>query len=369
MPRKNVNSPATLPVTISYRSRGKPSRAAPLPPQPPLPQSRSYVRKSRPRRPNIRRKGLLSGALDVAETVAGVLPGAIRGIRGIFNMREASYATPASFACVQNNISQMKSEQPVDHPLLGVAGMRISGSQPFAVILSGPASFFTTDSAGANALDDNTIPLNPILLTGPLSVYGYLYDRFVIRALKFKFTTYQPTSTPGIIGFCVENDVSNLMATSFDTLRQVLPNVTFPVRIPKAELDYFYEGPDLFYCQGASATSAEKRQNIQSVFKGYDAIPPASGIVYGFVDLEYVVDFFDPVPPISILGRSDSERFALVELRRAFDPPPPVARPIPVFRPERLAQLRDMFERDRKPVLLSLSRESSTEHVPSSSAE
>lgn len=277
-------------------------------------------------------KGLLSGALDVAETVSGLLPGAIRGVRGLFNMREASYATPASFACVQNNITQMKSEQPVNHPKLGIAGMRVSGSQPFGVILLstdvGPPvsnTFWTNESAGASQLDPHTIPLNPVALGGPLSVYGKLYDRFVIRSLRLKYTSYQTTNVVGILGFCIEKDIANLVANSFDTLRQVCPNVTFPIRIPKAELDYVYDGPELYYCTGQETSSAEMRQIDQGAVIGFTAVPDVPGspsLIAGFVDVEYVVDFFDPVPPVSILGRSVEERHALEMVRRAYNPVP-----------------------------------------------
>jgi len=271
------------------------------------------------------RKGLISTILDVGETVAGVLPGAIKGIRGMMNMKEADYSTPASFAVVRNNVTQMRAEERVTHPTLGLAGYRVRGSQPLCSIRSetiGPApfSFFTADCDAVLNID--TVAINPVLLEGPLSVHGYLNDRFVCRHLRVKFTTYQPTTALGVCALAVEKDFANLVATDFNTARQVTPNVTFPYRIPKAELDYLYDGPDLFFCnqKGTYSSDAEARQDLQCFLRGFDPAPPISPLFLfaGYLEIEYVFDFFDPVPPSALVGTTREEHLALAELRRRF---------------------------------------------------
>jgi hypothetical protein len=96
--------------------------------------------------------------------------------------------------------------------------------------------------------------------------------------------------------------------------------VTFPFRIPKAELDYVYDGPDLYYCnQMALATTfAEERQDYQGVLVGYDPNPTDSSFLAGFFDIEYVVDFFDPVSPAALIGSTSEQRAALHSLRQSF---------------------------------------------------
>jgi hypothetical protein len=306
MPR-NIRSAKILKVTVKSNKKSKPNKQT-------KPQQRSSLRT----RGNPKRKGLLSTALDVGEHIAGFLPGAIRGVRSMFNMKqEAEFATPASFAVVQNNVSQMKPEQPVTHPTLGISGMRVYGCQPLAVAYNpnpGTGPFFFPDALTPAVTDTNTVLLNPILLGGPLSVYGFLYDRYVFRALRVKFVTSQTTTYLGTIALCIEKDPVNVVATSFNTARQVTPNLTYPIRIPKAELDWAYDGPDVFYTNQseASGSLAQTRQDIQSVLKGYLTAPiPLLPEGIGFFDIEYVIDFFDPVPPASILGTTLVEQQAM----------------------------------------------------------
>jgi hypothetical protein len=277
-------------------------------------------------------KGLLSTALDVGEGIAGVaaniagfLPGAIRGVRSMFSLREAEFATPASFASVTNNSTQMVPSQTVDHPTLGIAGTRVYGSQPLGRIILGTSvtpGFFDVTRGIPAVVDVNTIIFNPVALGGPLSIQAYLHDRFVFRGIRMKFTTYVTTGTPGIGTMCVLKDIVDQSVTSFDTCRMTTPNVTFPYRIPKAELDYVYDGPDLFYCDagvgGIPVGDALSRQDVQFVLKGYDTSGIASdpaNIVQGYFDLEYVIDFFDPVAPVALLGSTEEERLAFRELR------------------------------------------------------
>jgi len=286
-------------------------------------------------------KGLLSTALDVGETIAGVLPGAIKGIRSMMNLKEASFATPASFASVSNNITQLSAPEKIQHSSLGIAGVRMRGSQPFTTLESSvtpsPSSwtFFNSGGREAYVLDPFTIPINPVNLGGPLGVQALLYDRYVFRQMKFTFTTQQTTTYLGLGTFCYQVDANNDVVGSvgsgegFSLARMVIPNVTFPWRIPKAELDVIYEGPELYYCgpidgsgHTAPTSDAGERQTYQGIFKGFDAAPPDTtsqpSAFLGVMDVEYVVDFYDPIPPIQILGASVDEMNMHKEVRRFF---------------------------------------------------
>jgi hypothetical protein len=140
-----------------------------------------------------------------------------------------------------------------------------------------------------------------------------------------KFTTYQPTTQPGICALCVEKDIAALSAVDFDTARMVTPNVTFPFRIPKAELDYLYDGPDLFYTldNTTSASVAQSRQQVQAVLEGYDPLPPATALLMGYLEIEFIVDFFEPVAPSALIGTTEVERRALAFVRSQFAKPRP----------------------------------------------
>lgn len=326
MPRKNRTPTLSIPaqqLRTNRKSKGPRPSIRPSGPAPAPPKSRGRGRKS---------KGLLSTALDVGETIAGVLPGAIRGVRNLFNLKEASFATPASFAVVQNNITQMLPQERITHPTLGISGYRISGSQPLTNVVPWigipittpptPPQFFAGGTATIGGAASNYIWLNPIALGGPLSLHGFLNDRYVIRMLKVKFTTYQTTSQVGVACLAIEKDPLNLMGTTFDSARSVTPNVTFPYRIPKAELDYIYDGPDLYYtdasAEGIGSVGAAQRQDVQGVLEGFDPILPIDRTIMGFLDIEYVVDFFDPIPPSTLVGVTKEERAALQVLRAEF---------------------------------------------------
>jgi hypothetical protein len=324
-----MNNSSANQMTITLRGRGKSQRPKPQKQtKPPIVVS-SAASKARKAKHKPKRKGLLTTALDVAEGVASYLPGAIKGIRGMFSAKEASYATPSSFACIQNNVTQMEPSSRVTHPSLGIAGTRVYGSQPLSFIQlasgSPPGAFFRLDVTIPAIVSTNVIVMNPILLGGPLSVQGYLHDRYVFRMIRIKYTTYVTTTTLGVGAMCFEKDIASLTAQSFNGVRVVTPNVTFPYRIPKAELDYVYDGPDLFYCDqatvGLPVNLPQARQDVQSVLVGFDPtgiVPGTDPSFMGYLDIEYVIDFFDPVAPTALLGTTTKEILALRELRRQF---------------------------------------------------
>jgi len=220
----------------------------------------------------------------------------------------------------------MAPSMAITHPTLGVAGVRKIGVQPLCgVYVSGsgvsPAFFRPEIPAVTSA---NNILMNPILLGGPLSVEAYLYDKFVFRKFAVKFTTFVETTQRGVCVLAIEKDVANISATTFNGARMVTPNVTFPYRIPKAELDWRYDGPDTFYTNPSQdePTEAQARQDWQGILTGYDSniagvIPPGGGTFMGWLDIEYEIDFFDPVPPTLLVGSTTHERAVLAAIRSA----------------------------------------------------
>jgi hypothetical protein len=285
--------------------------------------------------------GGIHSILDGVEKVAGFIPGAVRGIRGIFGggggmgavsaaagSHEAEFATPASFAIVQNNITQQLPDERVDHPTLGIAGVKTRGSQPFARIAPvslGPGkTFFRTTGGTAELFNGNIIPLNPISMGGPLSVKAALYQKFVFRKLRFLFTTVQTTTFVGMCALAIEPDLGAPITASFSTAREVVPNVTFPYRIPQACLNWAYNGPDTCFMKPAdfAATAADLRQSYQGFLVGQDSeAVDAIGETTGFLDVEYEIDFFDPVPPNGFTAVSLSERLAVASVLRGMRRP------------------------------------------------
>jgi len=330
-----------------------------------MPKSRKTVTISRSRKgkkttvtshkpPKHPRKDVFSALLGGAETVAGILPGAIRGIRSITGKshssavaaaaaHEASFATPASFACVSNNITQVMPEGACRHPTLGIAGKRVRYSQPWLQISTSGSAFWRYPS-GTTSIDAYTVPITPLNLFGPINVESQLHDRYRFNWIRLIFTTFVTTNTTGIGAMCIEKDISNLVAIDFNTARMVTPNVTFPYRIPKAALEFSYDGPELFYTgattQFADPYGASGRQICQAVLKGYDSQNGSAPGFYGLVDIECEVEWYDPVPPTALMGRSVEEREALRAVRAKYSAP--VAKPHLVLDPRYSATLAEI---------------------------
>jgi hypothetical protein len=240
----------------------------------------------------------------------------------MFNMKSAEFSTPASFAVVTNNISQIMPAGPVEHPSLGVSGVRYHFVQPFCIIRpnnpgTGP-EFFAGSPPLASILDPNHIALNPLQFGGPVAVESALHAKFVFRGLKFVYTTQVATTQEGQFSFNIEEDFGR-QVTDFNTSLMSVPSLNAPYRIPKAELDYMYDGPELFYVQavtgGNTGTIAEARQCWQGFFEGWAADVVATSFTAGRVTVEGIIDFYEPIPPTALLGSSVEEREALALVR------------------------------------------------------
>lgn len=273
------------------------------------------------------------GFLDTAESIAGMLPGAIKGVRGVLgnfkqsSHREAVFATPASFASVSNNITEMSPEGPVSHPTLGITGTRLSFSQPLANVTPGVVALagrFFDPSAGPAVIGFtlNQILLAPYILQGPLAFRAASFEKYVFRRVRIKFITYQATTFLGTCVLCVESDPGNTVANSFQTARMVTPSVTFPYRIPEAVLEYVYDGPELYFTAApVGGDIAQARQCHQAIVQGYDAGGLiAAPVLTGFMEISGDIEFYDPIPPLSITAQNLRERLAIHSVLTAMRP-------------------------------------------------
>lgn len=265
---------------------------------------------------------------SIADSVESVVKPVWNGLRSVLGKEasasSATFATPASFACVENNSSVVHPDEPVSHPTLGFRGVRMRVQQPFLDLVepyipgSGVTFLATSNSVvPATGAVPPVVPtsqgmtafswaLNPVLFGGALAQKAVLYDRYVFRSITFEYTTTTTTTQLGVITMGVENDIGRIAANDFSTLRMVVPSVTFPARIPQARLNFVYNGPELFYTldkvPSGPIYSAQQRQQIQGVFSAGWAGGPGPvlnqrntvGFLMAYVDIE----FYDPIPPI-----------------------------------------------------------------------
>lgn len=275
---------------------------------------------------------------SIADTVESIVKPVWGGLRSVLGKEassasSATFATPASFACVENNSSVTHPDEPVSHPTLGFRGVRMRVQQPYLDLVEpfatsgGQVSFLAFSNSVAS--QDGAIPpifgnargyssfswaLNPVLLGGALAQKAVLYDRYVFRRITFEFTTTTTTTQLGSITMGIENDVARIAADDFSSLRMVVPSVTFPARIPQARLNFVYDGPELYYtldrAPSGPGSFAQSRQQIQSVFSaGFSGgAPPVLngnntlGFLMAYIDIE----FYDPIPPIVLLPAQES---------------------------------------------------------------
>lgn len=289
-----------------------------------------------------------NGVFDILEKIANVLPNIVKTGRGFFGgpqtasaaagigniESETVFQTPASFAVIRNNTTSASPEMRVDHAEKGISGIRRTFTQPFngvnLAISGGPMSYFWDASVVPQAqwLDDSTIPINPLLLRGPCAQFAALYDRYVIRRFRLRFTSVQSTTFLGAMAVCIEKDVGNLSANTDLEARMVVPCITAPYRVPTSELFWEYNGPELYYVNStalntpATLLPAEARQDIQFVVKGFDighlATPTVGSVQCSFCDIEVEIDFFDPISPSELVGGSLEEQLVHREVRSLY---------------------------------------------------
>jgi hypothetical protein len=310
------------------------------------------------------RKGNKSARTHAAKGVSKAMRGPRRKVaRGRMskasmseNSQETSFATPASFALIQNNTTAMLPESPTTHPRLGVAGVRVHGRQPFAIISPGQFGASTTffdaaSTANISGSSDQLIDLNPLNLNGPLAVRAQLYEKYAFHKVRIIATTQQTTTFVGAAALCVVDDpaIAASLVVNFNAAREVTPSVMFPYRIPQAALEWDYKGDELFFVNPSSTpgTNSDLRLNVQAVLFGFDggSLALATPTATMFVDIEYVIDFYDPIPPSggSFSAANQAERTIVSRVLKAM-------RPVPV--PRQMASV-DYNEIDRLALVLA----------------
>lgn len=254
--------------------------------------------------------------------------------------RTTRFATPASFAKIESNTTFISAERPVTHPSLGIAGVRFHGRQPLTAVApntntaGAPSSqFWTVEGpaqtwplAGAGTVVQTYIDLTPSVLGfgGPLATRASLYQRYRFTSIRIVYTSACGTDTQGQGGMAIIEDpgAPQSVADTYQTLREVEPHVTFPYRVPEAQLNWMSRNTTLYYvfdvdsvAIGPDTVSADTRQCKQGTLVGFDSglvvAPPGAASIptLGYADLEYEIEFYDPVPPnSSVSARNGAER-------------------------------------------------------------
>jgi hypothetical protein len=267
----------------------------------------------------------------------------------------ARYSTPASFEKVENNTTFLGPELPVKHPTLGIAGVRIKFAQPLCTLTPGTGSpgaavvytsFFGRDGPAQTWPNDifaggqcfSFIDINPSLnqLGGPLATAASRYLKYRFDDLEFTVTSAVGTDQAGTYAMCVLDDpaMAAIVSVDFNTIREVVPNVISPYRVPESCLSwrsrdqvlYWIDNPE-YTGPGLPGQTANERQTIQATLCGTDSglitqPPPDPGTVRtlsaGYITVSGTIELFEPIPPTGLPGTAkerDAVKALLAQMR------------------------------------------------------
>jgi hypothetical protein len=184
----------------------------------------------------------------------------------------------------------------------GIAGVRINGRQPFAVV-KGDSTFttnvFESPASAPNAavLSGNAIAVNPVTFRGRLASIASTYERFVFRRIRFIYSTNQPLNVSGnsmTLGIHSDGTFDGDAPVNAAELRQGVPSLTFPIFAPTATIDYRYDGTGLYYV--SAIQPSDQRFYNQCLFMGFwvNSTFTGSTALGGYIDIEYEVELYNP---------------------------------------------------------------------------
>jgi len=236
---------------------------------------------------------------------------------------------PLGIGVGQEQSFYYKDHGAVVHPFLGTQGIRIKGRQPFVKVSEVKGNYFallpdiaTVDDGVYGTLPPhaagNYVVLTPLEMGGMLERYGQLYQKYVFRNIRFIYSTTTGTNTSVSFAMSVSHDPGvqafSQPPTSYSAVRMVNPNCNTPIWDPQCVLNYHYKGMDTWFNDYAtsnylndvdSATQSASdlilkdmmyRNSGQALFAGYlNRIGGGSDILYGFIDIEYDIEFYYPV--------------------------------------------------------------------------
>jgi len=149
------------------------------------------------------------------------------------------------------------------------------------------------------------VHLCPQVLGGPLYVQAAVYEQFAFRKVTLRYNTRVSTTTAGLYALAYIRDPetetlgSETVPTNFGEMREITPSVTFPVRSEGAQLQFTYDGDQLWFCDPTASTRSDVRLCMQGQIRAAaDAIGTLSTPVStGYITIDYELDLFSPTPP------------------------------------------------------------------------
>jgi len=292
-----------------------------------------------------------------------------KGVRTLFNFKGEqpqvqTGVIPAAYTTILSNQASEFPELPVEHPTLGLKGVRFQGSQylfslqapvtgagaPDQSYLVKPESFpgqiYQRPSTTGN-LAAAFLGVNPWNFGSKLAFRSFEYQRFRFNGLTVRVVSTCGVNTPGTVAWGYWKDFAsgleefaNEADPSFGAVADLVPSLSSPVNVAQSSMSVRYDGPELYYTgynQGvpylsssvpASWGDAQNRQEQQGalvlVMDSLSLVPLVTANVY----IDYDIELYDPTPsseviPVSVMEKSairDTLRFLRSKTSKPLEP-------------------------------------------------
>lgn len=304
---------------------------------------------------------------EFADRLESGVPNVWKGIRSIFNFKEAPQETlgaiPASYTTIMSNQTYDGPEQPCIHPELGIKGIMFEGCQfltQFQIpTLTGddtsyivypsnfPGYLLQTQAGPGGSLASVGIPINPMNFSGRLAFRAVQFQRYRINRFRIRLVSTCGVQTPGTYALGYYKDAARYIqdATAarfeFGQVVDLAPCLVTPVNVAQSALSVEYGGPELYYINALTSVGpggggisgarplpqtnptfgtgswgdAQNRQEIQGfvVVICDSTVPTDAGLTAMNVFFDYQIELYDPEPQFDTIPVSLQERLLVKE--------------------------------------------------------
>lgn len=187
----------------------------------------------------------------------------------------------------------------VRHNSLGLEGVRLRGRQQYCKLLANTSDTTILQTSTPAATSGNTASLAPIHVGSTLKTKAVTYQRYCFRHITLRYVNINGLTFPGAFTWGLQFDPDSSQApNAFESVAEMQKSSIFAKATPSQTLSIDYTGDYVWFNSAELANDlAETRQNEQLQFAMW---PNANGVAplsQGYIEMEYVIDLFEPVHP------------------------------------------------------------------------
>jgi len=263
-------------------------------------KSQSAARKQTPAKGKQAKKKQSQGARN--GVTAPYIPSVLRRVRpnlfGSPGFSSNTASIPAAFVNVENDPTYMKMVGPCKNKRLDLIGTCLVGRQPLTDVATAAATLALFTTGTLATAGTNSITVSPDTFNGPLAAQANLHQLYVFRDILISYESNVATTQAGSCSLAYSRDGAGTGGagppTSFSEARQISPTVNFPFRADRAYLHIHYDGDEVWYTESNANSVADLRMTNQGCIYGFPSITSLGAISQGFLDVQYVIELYQP---------------------------------------------------------------------------